>query len=77
MGIETKTIRIITCDICGSACGEDDGKIKIQVNSGDGRDVGPATIEGRVSFFQPYGAQNGIVCVPCKKKWLSNYISNL
>ena len=74
MGIEQKTITIVTCDICGNQCGKDDGAISIQVNGGDGRDVGPATIDGELRFTQPYGVSNGIICRACKVKWLRQYI---
>ena len=66
-----------TCDICKMPCGKDDGKILIQVNAGDGRDVGPATINGLLQFNQPYGVSRGIVCRSCKKAWLTRYVSTL
>lgn len=74
MGIETKNIEIVTCDICQNTCGKDEGKITIQVNSGDGRDVGPATINGEITFTQPYGVSNGLVCRECKSRWLTEYL---
>lgn len=77
MGIRTISQVVITCDICESECGEKDGQINIQVNGGDGRDVGPATVEGNISFFQPYGVSDGIICVACKKKWLTKYVESL
>ena len=77
MGITTRTVKECTCDVCGSACGELDGAIKIQVNSGDGRDVGPATIDAVLTFNQPYGASKGVVCVGCKQKWLAIYVERL
>lgn len=73
VGIETKTVTTVTCDICGNQCGESDGEIRIQVNSGD-RDVGPATIDGELRFTQPYGVSNGIICMSCKHKWLQLYL---
>lgn len=76
MGITTKTVRECTCDVCGKACGEHEGKISIQVNNGDGRDVGPATINGTLTFNQPYGCATGIVCEACKLKWLNVYLNN-
>lgn len=77
MGIKTRTVKECTCDVCGSACNEGDGEITIQVNSGDGRDVGPATINGTLTFNQPYGVNQGIVCVACKQKWLTHYAARL
>lgn len=74
MGVKTETVRTVTCDICHKECGERDGDISIQVNSGDGRDVGPAMIFGRLQFDQPYGCQNGIICTECKIKYLSLYV---
>lgn len=77
MGIVEKTVRICTCDVCQQPCGEQDGNIKIQVNSGDGRDVGPAHIHGALRFDQPYGCVNGIVCSRCKLEWLKRYVNDL
>jgi hypothetical protein len=76
MGINTKTIEIITCDICGVNCGKNDSDINIQVNGGDGRDVGPATINAKLVFNQPYGCSNGIVCFDCKIKFLKQYLKD-
>ena len=77
MGIEIKTTEVITCDICKSSCGKDDGKITIKVNNGDGRDVGPATIDGQLTFTQPYGVSRGIVCRECKINWLTKYLERI
>ena len=77
MGITTKTITECTCDICGNACGQNDGEISIRVNGGDGRDVGPATIYATLIFNQPYGCSKGIVCRACKIKWLHAYLREL
>ncbi len=76
MGIVTKQITSCTCDVCNQSCDKDDGVICVQVNGGD-RDVGPANIEGRLTFFQPYGCQKGVVCRACKIKWLKIYIKEL
>lgn len=75
MGIKETTVTTITCDICGNQCGRKDGEIEIQVNGGDGRDVGPATITGELRFHQPYGVSNGILCRSCKVKYLKTYLS--
>lgn len=74
MGVSTTQITVCTCDLCGSECGNGDGEIAIQVNSGDGRDVGPATINANLVFNQPYGCHKGVVCEVCKFKWLRRYI---
>lgn len=76
MGIETKTVTTVTCDICGSQCGKDDGEVSIKVNGGD-RDVGPATIHGELRFTQPYGVSGGIICRACKLKWLESYVRQM
>lgn len=76
MGITTKEIDIATCDICKAECGEADGNITIKVNDGDGRDVGPATINGKLVFNQPYGCQDGIVCRRCKLRFLFRYLES-
>jgi hypothetical protein len=76
MGIEKKTITIVTCDMCHRECGERDGEIRIRVNGGD-RDVGPATIDGEIRFTQPYGVSGGIVCKSCKLNWLKHYVDQL
>lgn len=70
MGISTKTIAEITCDLCGAECSAFDGAINIRVNSGDGRDVGPATLTAVFRLDQPYGVQGGIIFRACKFKWL-------
>lgn len=77
MGIVEKTIRVVTCDVCGQSCGEQESEISIQVNGGDGRDVGPAHIYGTLRFNQPYGCIKGIVCKACKREWLKRYVMEL
>ena len=76
MGISTKTITEITCDLCGAECSASDGAIYIKVNGGDGRDVGPATLTAVFRFDQPYGVQGGIICKACKFKWLRIYLAS-
>ena len=76
MGISTKTVTEITCDLCGAECGAFDCAIDIQVSSGDGRDVGPATLTAVFRFDQPYGVQGGIICKACKFKWLRIYLAS-
>ena len=77
MAIVRREVWDITCDVCGKECREDDGEIRVKVNNGDGRDVGPATISGRLMFNQPYGCSNGIVCANCKRKWLTKYLAEI
>jgi hypothetical protein len=77
MGITKREIIEVTCDICGADCKETDSLISIQVNGGDGRDVGPAIITATLKFTQPYGCSNGIVCGGCKLKYLSAYVERL
>lgn len=77
MGIVRREIIDFTCDICGAECKATSGDIIIQVNGGDGRDVGPALITAKLRFSQPYGCSNGIVCVGCKLKYLSDYVGDL
>lgn len=77
MGIVEKTVRAVTCDVCQKPCGEHGGDIRIQVNGGDGRDVGPAHIYGSLRFVQPYGCTKGIVCKACKLEWLKRYVIEL
>lgn len=74
MGIKVKTVEEVTCDLCGNDCRKGDGKIEIQINNGDGRDVGPGFIRAEFRSFQPYGVNDGIVCAPCKMKWLRKYV---
>lgn len=76
MGIVTKTVIECTCDLCGAKCGEGDGKISIQVHSGDGRDVGPGFIYAHLTVDLPYRCHKGIVCNPCALKWLGVYVKN-
>ena len=75
MGISTKTITVCTCDICGAECSMTDNEIYVQVNGGDGRDVGPAYVYGDLLFCQPYSVDKGVVCKACKIKWLKRYIA--
>jgi len=77
MGITTKTVTECTCDICRKPCDKNDGKIQIMVNSGDGRDVGPAYINGLLFFDAPYQCAAGVVCKECKIKWLALYLDHL
>lgn len=74
MGVIKKEIVECFCDVCQKPCSQDDSKVSVRVNTGDGRDVGPATINGRLSFYQPYGCADGIVCRECKIRWLKTYI---
>ncbi len=76
MGIVKTTVEVITCDSCGHNCGKNDGDIYIEVNGGDGRDVGPATITGTLRFTQPYGVSNGIICSFCKEAYLRQYLES-
>jgi len=77
MGIQRTVIISASCDVCGNECQPDDSDVQIRVNNGDGRDVGPAYIYGRLEFDQPYGASGGIVCKICQIKWLKQYIKTL
>lgn len=73
MGVIVETIERVTCDICGGECKKLDGNILIEVNPGS-RDVGPAEIVGVLEFNQPYGVSAGLVCWPCKIKYLKKYV---
>jgi len=77
MGIKRTVIISTSCDVCGNECQPDDSDVQIRVNNGDGRDVGPAYIHGRLEFDQPYGASGGIVCKTCQNKWLKQNIKTL
>lgn len=72
----TETVTTCTCDLCGSPCRKMDGEIEIQVHGGDGRDVGPGFIRGRIAAFLPYAANDGEVCKVCLLKWLGVYVKN-
>jgi len=76
VGIERKTIEIVTCDVCHNACGKNDGDIFIQVTAGD-RDVAPTLIKATLTVTEPYGVANGVVCQECKKKYIKKYAENL
>jgi hypothetical protein len=75
MGVSVKQVVTCTCDVCGSDCKDSEGEISIEVNGGDGRDVGPARLRARLVFDQPYGCVSGIVCKSCKFQWLAAYLS--
>lgn len=53
MGIQTKTVVTCTCDVCGEACCPEDNKLSIEINGGDGRDVGPSTIYATIFIEHP------------------------
>lgn len=36
------------CDVCGEACKPEDNKLRVQINVGDGHDVGPSVIYATV-----------------------------
>jgi len=76
MGITTKTVTVVTCDLCWKECGSSDGEIRIQVTSGDGRDVGPGYAVAVMALDIPYQASRGIVCRACKLKLLREYVSS-
>lgn len=77
MGIQTKTVTECTCDVCGNACRPDDTKLRVQINGGDGRDVGPSEIYATVMVNHPYRCDKGVVCKACQKKWLQRYINTI
>ena len=76
MGISTRTVTEISCDLCAVECSASDGVIDIQINSGDGRDVGPATLTAAFRLDVPYGVSGGIICKACKLKWLGIYLTS-
>jgi len=76
MAVKTYSVVEVTCDLCGAECAGDDGNIYIEVNGGDGRDVGPAYISGRISFTQPYKCASGDLCQKCKLAWLRRYVED-
>ena len=77
MGIQTKTVTECDCDVCGRVCKPEDTKLHVQINSGDGRDVGPSTIYAVVMVEHPYCCDRGIVCKSCQKEWLQKYINGI
>ncbi len=77
MGIRTKTVTECTCDVCGSACSQEDTKLRIAINGGDGRDVGPSEIYATVMVMHPYRCDKGIVCKKCQKEWLQRYLDGI
>jgi hypothetical protein len=77
MGIKTKEITECTCDVCGKVCEVFESEFCVTINSGDGRDVGPSEIFGKVYVNNPYGYSKGIVCKECKIKWLKIYLERL
>lgn len=74
MGIIKREIIEYTCDLCSSPTDEYGCEIAIQVLPGDGRDVGPSVLRGAITLYAPYGVANGVVCHPCKIKWLRKYL---
>lgn len=76
MGINKRTIIECTCDLCGVACGINEGHFTIDTATGVG-DVGPANISGNVYINIPYGCSGGLLCKTCQKKWLQRYINSI
>ena len=74
MGITTKTVTTVTCDLCWKECGANDGEIRVQVTPGDGRDVGPGYAVAVMALDIPYQPSRGIVCRACKMKLLREYV---
>ena len=75
MGITTKTVTVVTCDLCLNECGANDGEIRLKVTPGDGRDVGPGYAIAVFVLDIPYQTSRGIVCRDCKMKLLREYVS--
>lgn len=75
MGITTKTVTVVTCDLCLKECGYNEGEIRIQVTPGDGRDVGPGYAVAVIALDIPYQPSRGIVCRDCKMKVLREYVN--
>ena len=69
-----RTIKIFTCDLCGSEMSENEDLIYIKV---DQKSEGWSTITGYLKYTQPYGRVNGLVCKTCKKEWLTKYVESL
>src|SRR6188474_28615 len=65
MGIKERVGVEVTCDLCGAECKESDGKISVEVRPGDGRDVGPSVVIGRLRLESPYVCTNGLLCKRC------------
>lgn len=79
MAKKIQTITTCTCDLCGNECAEAEGTVEIQIDGGDGRDVGPGFIRGCFAVFLPYGVDGvdgGEVCRTCLLKWLGVYVKN-
>lgn len=75
MGITTKTVTVVACDLCLKECGANDGEIRVQVTPGDGRDVGPGYAVAVIALDIPYQPSRGIVCRDCKMKVLREYVN--
>lgn len=75
MGVTTKTVTVVTCDLCLKECGANDGEIRVQVTPGDGRDVGPGYAVAVIALDIPYQPSRGIVCRDCKMKVLREYVN--
>lgn len=62
------------CDVCRKECGEHNNEIRIAINGGDGRDVGPSVIYATVYVNHPYVVSGGLVCAACCRKWLQKWL---
>jgi hypothetical protein len=74
VGVVTKTVKVVTCDLCGNRCGENDNQIDFAINGGDGRDVGPTRIQGRITLNAPYAVSDGLLCNNCLRRCLKRFI---
>jgi len=77
MGVTKKEIIECTCDVCDNPCDQYESRFEIQINGGDGRDVGPSKIRGLITVEHPYRCSSGVVCKKCQKEWLQRYINTL
>lgn len=68
------TTKQFFCDVCGKRCNKDENEIRIAINGGDGRDVGPSTIYATLYVDHPYGISGGLVCAICCRKWLQEWL---
>ena len=77
MGVSKTVVVSCTCDVCGKPCEETDNYLHIEINGGDGRDVGSSYIHAKIQVTKPYAVSGGIVCKTCQVEWLSRYVKYL
>lgn len=77
MSVTVTTTKTYTCDLCDGPSVPSDQQLAIQVSSGDGRDVGPGFLQGKITVEKPYSTSNGFACKKCRIALFRRYADEL